>query len=324
MRSVVPNTLKKALFAVVTIAFLPACEQGSCSCWERVFEGEDIDYPTAVSHVEQAFIAKGFLQDGTPDAYLALIDSIITKNHYFLVGVDMHPKLLREHRNCFEMNPCPDAIYEKMKTLQNQWAGYKNISPELVFGDFKKMFDRNDLERTEVKHYFSTFYYIAFLQSSFDLSQRKDTPHAAEIHSKVAPQNILHVEITATNVIYVNEEIVELEDIKAVVIEYVSDTSRAKGAPEIEWLRIDGFGTRSVSRQLIYLRTDGGASYDLYIQVQNEITAGYLKVRNDIGQTEFGLTYETMLKNRDHYERELTIIRKLLPQRVSETEPEDL
>jgi hypothetical protein len=60
----------------------------------------------------------------------------------------------------------------------------------------------------------------------------------------------------------------------------------------------------------------------LYIQEQNELAAAYNELRNDLANEQFGVSYESLVENKD--KAKYKAIRKVYPQRISEAEPKDV
>ena len=90
-----------------------------------------------------------------------------------------------------------------------------------------------------------------------------------------------------------------------------------KKATEIEF-----FGNIMVSKQVVSLQNDNGTTYDMYIQVQNELAAAYNELRNEISQQKFGKSYDYYVEIDD--EDKVKAIRKVFPQRISEAEPKNV
>lgn len=69
---------------------------------------------------------------------------------------------------------------------------------------------------------------------------------------------------------------------------------------------------------IISLRADRGTSYDMYIQVQNELQGAYNELREEEAQRRFGTSYDHLTEN----QREE--VRDVYPRRISEAEPEEV
>ena len=73
------------------------------------------------------------------------------------------------------------------------------------------------------------------------------------------------------------------------------------------------------SSAVISLRNDTETSYDMYIQVQNELTRAINELRDDLSNEKFGKPYGELDKNTE--KDKIIAIRTVYPQRISEAEP---
>jgi biopolymer transport protein ExbD len=75
------------------------------------------------------------------------------------------------------------------------------------------------------------------------------------------------------------------------------------------------------SSAVISLRNDTQTSYDMYIQVQNELTRAINELRNELSEQKFGKLYDELDKNNDEEKQMILAVRQVYPQRISEAEP---
>ena len=78
------------------------------------------------------------------------------------------------------------------------------------------------------------------------------------------------------------------------------------------------------SSALISLQNDRGTSYNMYIQVQNELSAAVNELRNELSNDKFGVNYSELDPGRDVDKPKIKAIRAVYPQRISEAEPKDI
>jgi biopolymer transport protein ExbD len=71
-------------------------------------------------------------------------------------------------------------------------------------------------------------------------------------------------------------------------------------------------------KAVVSLQNDRGTSYDMYIQVQNELKAAYNELRDNEAMSKFGRKYNDLPASQQ------TEIRALYPQKISEAEPKDV
>ncbi len=74
----------------------------------------------------------------------------------------------------------------------------------------------------------------------------------------------------------------------------------------------------SPQKAVVSLKSDRGTSYDMYIKVQNELTAAYNEIRNAKAMERFGLGMEDLPKSKQK------IINSEFPMKISEAEPENI
>ena len=85
--------------------------------------------------------------------------------------------------------------------------------------------------------------------------------------------------------------------------------------PRAEEMDIPLLGTYKVSKGVISLQNDRGTSYDMYIQVQNELTAAVNEMRDELCHIKFGKAYA------DASSAQQEAIDKAIPVAISEAEP---
>jgi biopolymer transport protein ExbD len=146
----------------------------------------------------------------------------------------------------------------------------------------------------------------------------------------IKDRNVFVVLANANDQLLVEGELMEINELRAAAKEFISNPNRKEDLPEFKETDIPLLGSRMVSKQVISLQNDNGTSYDLYIQVQNELAAAYSELRNELAQREFGMSYkqiEELAKNEeggDKYKLMLDAVRDIYPQRISEAEPKDV
>jgi hypothetical protein len=73
--------------------------------------------------------------------------------------------------------------------------------------------------------------------------------------------------------------------------------------------------TYKESKGVISLQTTRDTGYDMYIQVQNELTRAFNEIRDDVAQSKFSKPFS------DLNEDERGVITKAVPMKISEAEP---
>ena len=142
---------------------------------------------------------------------------------------------------------------------------------------------------------------------------------------KVKERNIFKVLVNKNDRLLVNGEPGDISLLRQQAKEFLSnpnlnnpvspDTRPEKKEKEIPMLG----GTVYVSKGIISLKNDRGTSYDMYIQVQNELAAAIRELRDEMSNQYFGMNFR-QLSDPD----KIDAIQDAIPVAISEAEPEDI
>ncbi len=136
----------------------------------------------------------------------------------------------------------------------------------------------------------------------------------------VKERNILMVNVNYLNQVAVQGKVVTMEELKEMAKEFVVNDKNDPTMPEREAPRepIALLPDWQVSKGVISLQNDNGSSYDVYLQVQNELTRAYNEARDEFAQKRFGRPYI------DLSDEQAEAVRKAIPNKISEAEPRNL
>ena len=139
----------------------------------------------------------------------------------------------------------------------------------------------------------------------------------------IKDRNVFVVLINANDQLLVEGQPMDISDLREEAKEFIANPSRKEELPAFKQVDIPLLGSRQVSNQVISLQNDRRTSYAMYIGVQNELAAAYNELREELCQTEFGDSYQLLVKNKKVGDNRAKIkaIRKAIPQRISEAEP---
>ena len=136
---------------------------------------------------------------------------------------------------------------------------------------------------------------------------------------KVKTRNLLLVFVNASGQLMVGEESMDIRGLKDKAKEFIVNPLDDENLPEKKETEIempDGTKwTYNVSEGVVSLQTTRDTSYEIYIQVQNELTRAFNEVRNEVSQSKFGKAFV------DLTEDEKSVITKAVPLKISEAEP---
>ena len=143
-------------------------------------------------------------------------------------------------------------------------------------------------------------------------------PNQQAQDQKVNRRNIIVVKINSADRLLAGTEPMDVSQLKDKIKEFLSNPLNDANLPEKEEIEIEGFGPCMVSKGVISLQNDRGTSYQAYIAVQNELVKAVNELRDEFAMANFGKLYSKL--NEDEAE----IVRKAVPQNISEAEPKDV
>lgn len=161
------------------------------------------------------------------------------------------------------------------------------------------------------------------MDTSFGLARLLPPPIEEEVETPpIKERNVFEVLVNANDQLLVEGDIMQVEELREATKDFIANPTNAENLPEKKEKDIPFFGTTMVSKQVISLQNDNGTSYNMYIQVQNELAAAYNELRNEIAMEQFGVSYDALLEAGD--KDKVKAIRQVYPQRISEAEPKDV
>jgi len=139
----------------------------------------------------------------------------------------------------------------------------------------------------------------------------------------IKERNVFVVLINANDQLLVENEILNIRDLKDKAKEFIANKANLETLPEKKLVKdIPFFGDQMVSKQVISLQNDRGTKYETYITVQNELTKAYNELRDELAMGKWSKTYAQLEKA--HEKDKLKAIRKIYPMRISEAEPKNI
>ena len=135
---------------------------------------------------------------------------------------------------------------------------------------------------------------------------------------KVNRRNIIQVKINASDRLFAGNEMMDVSQLKDKIKEFLTNPADDPNLPEKTMTDIEGFGQYPVSKGVISLQNDRGTSYQAYIAVQNELVKAVNELRDDFAYNNYGKRYASLSEEKQE------IVRKAIPQNISEAEPKDI
>lgn len=158
-----------------------------------------------------------------------------------------------------------------------------------------------------------------------------DTPETDVI---IKEKNIFTVEVNKNNQLLVEEELMELKDLRAAAVKFLDNGGGVgEKGEQCDYCKGDRDPSSSdhPNKAVISLRNDRMTKYSTYIAVQNELVAAYNELRNREAQRLFGRPFTDMEAEyldpktadgvKDELKPKIERIQAMYPQKLSEAEP---
>ena len=144
-------------------------------------------------------------------------------------------------------------------------------------------------------------------------------PKVKQEDVKVKERNLLLVFVAGSGNIMAGGKVISLNALKDKAKEFILNPLDDKDLPEKKPTDLempDGSKwTYPVSEGVVSLQNTRDTSYQVYIQVQNELTRAFNEVRDEVAMAKFGKKFA------DLDEAERKVITKAIPMKISEAEP---
>ena len=139
-----------------------------------------------------------------------------------------------------------------------------------------------------------------------------------QVDQKVNRRNIIIVKINSADRILAGSEPIDVSQLKDKIKEFLSNPADDPNLPEKTMTDIEGYGQYPVSKGVISLQNDRGTSYRAYIAVQNELVKAVNELRDEFSRNNYGKPFASLSEDKQD------IVKKAIPQNISEAEPKDV
>jgi biopolymer transport protein ExbD len=142
---------------------------------------------------------------------------------------------------------------------------------------------------------------------------------------KVKERNIFKVLVNKNDRLLLNGKPGDISMLKIMAKEFLNNgnlksPASAEDMPEKKSVDVPLLGGEIwVSKGIVSLKNDRGTSYDMYIQVQNELAVAIRELRDELSNDFFGMRFD-QLTDQD----KIKAVQKAVPVAISEAEPEDI
>lgn len=139
----------------------------------------------------------------------------------------------------------------------------------------------------------------------------------------VKERNIFVVLVNRNNQLLVEGELMNIRDLREAAKEFIMNPNDDPNLPAKEIVDVKYFGPVEVTKKhVISIQSDRGTSYDMYIAVQNELSAAYNELRDGLSMTKFGVKFEDLKGEENEDKRKA--IEDIIPRNISEAEPKNV
>lgn len=139
----------------------------------------------------------------------------------------------------------------------------------------------------------------------------------------VKERNIFVVLVNRNDQLLVEGELMNIKDLRVSAKEFIVNPNDDLDLPAKETIEVEYFGLVEVTKKhVISLQNDRGTSYEMYIAVQNELSAAYNELRDDISMRRFGVKFKD-LKGADNKDKR-EAVEEIYPRKISEAEPKNV
>lgn len=149
----------------------------------------------------------------------------------------------------------------------------------------------------------------------------------------IKQKNLFTVLINRNNQLLVEEEVMELKDLRQAAIDFLDNgggtNAEGENCDYCKGKRLDDSSDHP-DKAIISMKHDRETSYEQYIEVQNELVAAYNFLREREAQRLYNRTFQSMLEEKEKNQfskdeklnEEIETIKKLFPMKLSEAEPD--
>jgi biopolymer transport protein ExbD len=138
---------------------------------------------------------------------------------------------------------------------------------------------------------------------------------------EIKERNIFVVLVNKDNQLLVENELMDIRDLREAAKEFIANPANKSDLPEKVPEEIPYFGTIPITKfHVISLQNDRGTSYGTYIAVQNELTAAYNELKNELSMSKFGMKFDDLKE--DDPRRDA--IEEVYPLKISEAVPKNI
>jgi hypothetical protein len=146
-------------------------------------------------------------------------------------------------------------------------------------------------------------------------------PDEMEQEMKIKERNVMTVQVNKNNEIHVKNgvinRVIDVSELKDIAKEFIANPDNDEKLPIKEDYDIEGYGVVVTTvKHVISLQTDRTTNYEIYFQVQHELSKAYTELRDAWARKTFGKPYDQC-----DDKTEQPVVRGVYANKISEAEP---
>ncbi len=136
----------------------------------------------------------------------------------------------------------------------------------------------------------------------------------------VKDRNVLKILVNNQDRLLIDGKAGDISQLKNKVIDFITVHPDNPDYPEVTTKYIKQLDAEiPISKGIISLKNDRGTSYDMYINVQNQLAAAFNELKDRFSMDKFGMKYDKLI-DKD----KIDAVNAAVPVAISEAEPEDI
>lgn len=152
------------------------------------------------------------------------------------------------------------------------------------------------------------------------ITRRLPPPVETPEDIQIKMRNVLNVLVNKNDRLLVDGREGDIKTLKDVAKKFMTPVFPDNvNYPETEIKEIPLLGSVYSSKGVISLKNDRGTSYDMYINVQNELARAFNELKDEMSMRYFGTKFANLVN-----EDQIKAINDAVPVRISEAEPESI
>ena len=184
----------------------------------------------------------------------------------------------------------------------------------------KKLPGLNASSMSDISFLLLTFFLlVSSINTDMGIQRRLPPPSDPNVKPPdIHRRNTFVVLVNKDDKLLFNKELGDITALKDRAKEFLSNPDNIPNLPEKQTRNIPLLGDVEVSKGVISLQNDRGTSYEMYLMVQNELTAAVNELRDEMSKARFGRAYI------DATQSQREAIDKAIPIAISEAEPKNI